>query len=87
MSFDLTFPFVSRHRLLILLGTACIFAVAHTQAPLYFSNQNQYFLHGAAAAGKGHSVLTGLHKPSTQLPCLAAWWNGSTDISTNSSFT
>ncbi len=53
MSFDLTFPFVSRHRLLILLGTACIFAVAHTQAPLYFSNQNQYFLHGAAAAGEG----------------------------------
>jgi Domain of unknown function (DUF6798) len=33
------------------LGIA--FAVAHTQAPLYFSNQHQYFLHGKAQAGVG----------------------------------
>jgi hypothetical protein len=32
---------------------AAIFGVAHTQAPLYYSNQNQYFLHGLAWAGKG----------------------------------
>jgi uncharacterized protein DUF6798 len=30
-----------------------IFALAHTQAPLYFSNQNQYYLHGAAQGGFG----------------------------------
>lgn len=35
------------------LGTTA-FAVSYLQAPLYFSNQNQYFLHGAAAAGLGH---------------------------------
>jgi hypothetical protein len=33
---------------------AIVFAVAHTQSPLYFSNQNQYLLHGAAMAGHGH---------------------------------
>jgi Domain of unknown function (DUF6798) len=32
---------------------AIVFALAHTQAPLYWSNQNQYFLHGLAQAGLG----------------------------------
>lgn len=32
----------------VVFGTAC------TQAPLYFSNQNQYLLHGAAEAGVGY---------------------------------
>lgn len=36
----------------VLLATA--FAVAHTQSPLLYSNQNQYLLHGAALAGHGH---------------------------------
>ena len=31
-----------------------IFALAYTQAPLYTSNQNQYFLHGLADAGLGY---------------------------------
>jgi hypothetical protein len=35
-----------------LLGSL-IFGVAYTQAPLYYSNQNQYFLHGLAHAGTG----------------------------------
>jgi hypothetical protein len=35
-----------------LLGAA-LFTTAYTQAPLYFSNQNQYFVHGLAAAGYG----------------------------------
>src|SRR5262245_30253555 len=35
-----------------LLGLAC-FAAAYGQAPLYYSNQNQYFLHGLAQAGDG----------------------------------
>src|SRR5262245_48475073 len=32
---------------------ALVFGLAYTQAPLYFSNQNQYFLHGMAQAGRG----------------------------------
>jgi hypothetical protein len=44
----------------ILLAVA--FAVAHTQSPLFYSNQNQYFLHGMAAGGYGqlsHDWLAG----------------------------
>jgi hypothetical protein len=33
---------------------AAAFALAHTQSPLYYSNQNQYLLHGLAAGGLGH---------------------------------
>src|SRR5438045_9149401 len=33
---------------------AVLFAVAHTQSPLYYSNQNQYLLHGLANAGVGY---------------------------------
>ncbi|MSR54720.1 MAG: hypothetical protein EXS09_15750 [Gemmataceae bacterium] len=32
---------------------ACLFALAHTQAPEYFSNQHHYFLHGFAQANVG----------------------------------
>lgn len=35
------------------LFCSLIFGVAYTQAPLYYSNQNQYFLHGLARAGIG----------------------------------
>lgn len=38
--------------LLFLLGTA-LFTAAYCQAPLYYSNQNQYFVHGLANAGLG----------------------------------
>jgi hypothetical protein len=38
---------------LFFLFWAVVFGVAYTQAPLYYSNQNQYFLHGLAAAGRG----------------------------------
>jgi len=31
-----------------------LFAMAYSQSPLYTSNQNQYLLHGLAAAGVGH---------------------------------
>jgi hypothetical protein len=37
---------------LFVAGTA-VFAAAYGQAPLYYSNQNQYFLHGLADAGLG----------------------------------
>src|SRR5260370_31439093 len=30
-----------------------VFGVAYTQAPLYYSNQHQYFLHGLAQSGRG----------------------------------
>lgn len=33
---------------------ATVFALAHTQSPLFYSNQNQYLLHGLAAAGVGY---------------------------------
>jgi hypothetical protein len=36
------------------LAWTTIFGLAYTQAPLYFSNQNQYFLHGMAGAGRGY---------------------------------
>ncbi len=32
---------------------ALVFGVAYTQPPLYYSNQNQYFLHGLARGGDG----------------------------------
>ena len=41
-------------RRLLLVAAAVAFAVAYGQAPLYHSNQNQYFLHGLAHAGVGH---------------------------------
>ena len=36
------------------VALAAGFALAHTQSPLFFSNQNQYLLHGLANAGYGH---------------------------------
>ena len=40
--------------MILFLFWAFIFALAYTQAPLYYSNQNQYFLHGLAQAGYGN---------------------------------
>ncbi len=40
-------------RTAVLVLGAVAFAAAYGQAPLYYSNQNQYFLHGLAAAGVG----------------------------------
>lgn len=40
-------------RLAACLLAALAFGLAYSQAPLYTSNQNQYFLHGAARAGLG----------------------------------
>src|SRR2546423_1114855 len=42
-----------RALVLFLLGSAA-FSALYGQAPLYYSNQNQYFLHGLANAGVGH---------------------------------
>lgn len=43
-----------RRRLLEPVLLAALFATAHTQAPVAYSNQNQYLLHGYALAGYGH---------------------------------
>lgn len=37
----------------MLFALAIAFAIAHTQSPLYFSNQHQYFVHGLADGGMG----------------------------------
>jgi hypothetical protein len=37
----------------IILGYTAVFSIAYAQAPLFTSNQNQYFLHGMAQAGVG----------------------------------
>jgi hypothetical protein len=43
-----------RTSLPLLIVAAAGFALAYTQSPLFFSNQNQYLLHGLADAGYGH---------------------------------
>lgn len=63
---------------------AAAFALAHTQSPLYYSNQNQYFLHGAAQAGYGHLAndwLANTRDPTPLFSWLVAaayrwdpWW-------------
>jgi hypothetical protein len=37
----------------LFVAVAALFSAAYCQAPLYYSNQNQYFLHGLAHAGEG----------------------------------
>jgi len=39
---------------LTFLGWSLLFGLAYAQSPLYSSNQNQYFLHGAARAVQGY---------------------------------
>ena len=46
-------PTDRRHSILDFLFWAVVFGLAYTQAPLYYSNQHQYFLHGLAKAGHG----------------------------------
>lgn len=55
------------------LLTAVLFILACGQAPLYYSNQNQYFLHGHAAAGTGtleEDWLANTHDPT---PLFSGW--------------
>ena len=58
------------------LGLSVIFGVAYTQAPLYYSNQNQYFLHGLAQAGWGdlkHDWLANTRDPTPLFSALVAF--------------
>jgi hypothetical protein len=54
------------------LALAAAFAAAHTQAPLYYSNQNQYFLHGLAAGGLGHLRHDWLANTADPTPVFSA---------------
>jgi hypothetical protein len=61
--------------LLFVVGTAA-FAAAYCQAPLYYSNQNQYFLHGLATAGEGFlhdDWLAGTLDPTPLFSALVAF--------------
>lgn len=59
-------------RPLLLVGLAAGFAVAHTQSPLFFSNQNQYLLHGLAEAGYGHLDRDWLANTKDPTPVFSA---------------
>lgn len=62
-----------RTHLLEALLLALAFALAHTQSPLYYSNQNQYFLHGLANGGLGnlsHDWLAGTTDPTPVFTAL-----------------
>jgi uncharacterized membrane protein len=48
------------------------FALAYGQAPLYTSNQNQYFLHGMASAGYGHLSQDWLANTQDPTPVFSA---------------
>ena len=61
----------ARHLIEALL-LAAAFAVAHTQSPLYFSNQNQYLLHGAALGGHGHLAHDWLATTRDPTPLFSA---------------
>lgn len=72
-------PLFSRTRgrkiLSFLLGSL-LFGLAYTQPRLYYSNQHQYFLHGAAAAGEGflsHDWLANTADPTPVFSTLVAW--------------
>ncbi|MFO0825609.1 MAG: DUF6798 domain-containing protein [Gemmataceae bacterium] len=67
----LAVPARESHRLeAILLAVA--FALAHTQSPLYFSNQNQYFVHGLANGGHVHLSHDWLANSTDPTPVFTA---------------
>jgi hypothetical protein len=54
---------------------AALFALAHGQAPDFYSNQHQYLLHGLARAGLGHlneDWLADTHDPTPTFTTLVA---------------
>src|SRR2546430_16036943 len=57
---------------ILFLVASPLFAAAYTQAPLYYSNQNQYFLHGLAYAGEGLLAEDWLAKTRDPTPVFSA---------------
>lgn len=66
-SFDRWIPAATR------FGWCLLFALAHTQSPLYYSNQHQYFLHGLAWAGVGHLREDWLANTADPTPLFSGW--------------
>ncbi len=63
-------------RIAVALAASTAFAIAYTQAPLYTSNQNQYFLHGLAHAGFGFldsDWLANTADPTPLFSILVEW--------------
>ncbi len=56
----------------LVFALAAAFATAHTQGPLFFSNQNQYLLHGLADAGYGHLSADWLSTTADPTPLFSA---------------
>src|SRR2546423_1575197 len=54
------------------LAAAPLCAAAYTQAALYYSNQNQSFLHGLAHAGEGLLAEDWLAKTNDPTPVFSA---------------
>jgi hypothetical protein len=52
---------------------AVLFALAHTQSPLYYSNQNQYFLSGLADGGVGQLSDDWLANTADPVPVFTAF--------------
>jgi hypothetical protein len=68
-------PVVRSARCLEAILLAVLFAIAYTQSPLFYSNQNQYLLHGLAAGGHGHLAndwLAGTRDPTPVFSALVA---------------
>jgi hypothetical protein len=61
-----------RSTVLAFLGWSLVFGLAYTQAPLYYSNQTQYFLHGLANAGLGDLDRDWLVKTADPTPVFSA---------------
>src|SRR5262245_5425594 len=54
---------------IVIIGV--VFSAAYGQAPLYYSNQNQYFLHGLARAGEGHLAADWLAQTADPTPVFS----------------
>ena len=68
-------PVVRSAHYLEAIFLAVLFAVAYTQSPLFYSNQNQYLLHGLAAGGQGHLAndwLAGTRDPTPVFSAFVA---------------
>jgi hypothetical protein len=57
---------------ILFLFWALLFGIAYTQAPLYYSNQNQYFLHGLAHSGRGFLEQDWLANTKDPAPIFSA---------------
>jgi hypothetical protein len=62
---------------LAFLAWTVVFGLAYTQAPLYYSNQTQYFLHGLAHSGAfpdlGHDWLANTADPTPVFSTFVEW--------------